>query len=784
MLCALMLYDVALCFAYFVGKRFRLLGVGMNLYVLQYHESGIWGLICVDIAKITRKQSKLDKHGHGNGRARKKPGEEAIKVKKSTLRVIGSIGASGSKPTGNTKNNRISQSSSSNKTNKVEDQSKSIKSRKKHKNCVDKIECNAYVMQSMLNANSKSVCAICNECLFDANHDKCILDYVHDVNVLSKSKPAKRKNKKQIWKPTGKVYTEIGYKWKPTGCTFTIVGNKCPLTRFTFTKVVSLKETTTKLVITPTQGIMVYSRIPKAPKSAVQIVLWYLDFGCSKHMTGNRSQLTNFVNKFLGTANFGNDQIAKIMGYGDYQIGNVTISRVYYVEGLGHNLFSVGQFCNSDLEVAFRKHTCFVHNLEGVDLLMGSQGTNLYTLSIGDMMKSDPICYLSKASKTKSWLWHRRLSHLNFGNNNQLAKKVKFLRSKDEALEFIIKFLKMIQVRLNETVRNIRTDNGTKFVNQTLCNYYEDVDISHETSVARTPQQNDVVNRRNHTLVEAARAMLIYAKASLFMWAEAVVTACKLKAKADVGIFIGYATAEKDYRIYNRRTRRIMEIIHVDFDDLTAMAFEQSSSGPALHEMTPGTLNSGLVPQPYSSTPFFPPTRDDWDTLLQPLFDEYFCPPPCVDHPVPEVAAPVPTVSADHDIEVAYMDNNPQFGIPIPELSFEESSSQKFAKGTVDPTLFIKREGKDILLMSMMGKMAFFLRLQISQSPRGIFLNQSKYALEIIKKYGTETSDLVDTPMVEKYKLDSDPQGKEVNPTRYRGMIGSLMYLTASRPDL
>ncbi|GJQ96684.1 hypothetical protein Tco_0007823 [Tanacetum coccineum] len=104
----------------------------------------------------------------------------------------------------------------------------------------------------------------------------------------------------------------------------------------------------------------------------VQIVLWYLDSGCSKHMIEDRSQLTNFVYKFLGTVKFGNDQVVKIMRYGDYQIGNVTISRVYYVEGLGHNLFLVGQFCDLDLEVAFRKQTCFVHNLEGVDLLSGS----------------------------------------------------------------------------------------------------------------------------------------------------------------------------------------------------------------------------------------------------------------------------------------------------------------------------------------------------------------------------------------------------------------------------
>ncbi|GJR25064.1 retrovirus-related pol polyprotein from transposon TNT 1-94 [Tanacetum coccineum] len=140
-------------------------------------------------------------------------------------------------------------------------------------------------------------------------------------------------------------------------------------------------------------------------------------------MTENRSRLINFVHKFLGTVRFGNDQIAKIMGYGDYQMGNVTISWVYYVEGLGHNLYSVGQFCDYDLEVAFRKHTCYIRDLEGVDLLKGSRGSNLYTLSLEDMMLSSPICLWSKASKTKSWLWHRRLSHLNFNFITTLAKQ-------------------------------------------------------------------------------------------------------------------------------------------------------------------------------------------------------------------------------------------------------------------------------------------------------------------------------------------------------------------------
>nr|GEV96580.1 retrovirus-related Pol polyprotein from transposon TNT 1-94 [Tanacetum cinerariifolium] len=154
----------------------------------------------------------------------------------------------------------------------------------------------------------------------------------------------------------------------------------------------------------------------------VQIVLWYLDSGCSKHVTGNRSQLMNFISKFLGTVRFGNEQIARIIGYGDYQLGNVVVSRVYYIQGLGHNLFFVGKFCDADLEVAFRKNTCFICDLKGVDLISGSRDINLYTISLDDMLKSSPICLLSKASKTKSWLWHRQLSHLNFGTLNKLAK--------------------------------------------------------------------------------------------------------------------------------------------------------------------------------------------------------------------------------------------------------------------------------------------------------------------------------------------------------------------------
>ncbi|GKC66009.1 retrovirus-related pol polyprotein from transposon TNT 1-94 [Tanacetum coccineum] len=220
---------------------------------------------------------------------------------------------------------------------------------------------------------------------------------------------------------------------------------------------------------------------------------------------------------------------------------------------------------------------------------------------------------------------------------------VKFLRSKDEAPEFIIKFLKMIQVRLNATVKNICTDNGTEFVNQTLCSYYEDVGIFHETSVARTPQQNGVVERRNQTLVEAARTIktpyeLLHDRKPDLSYLHAFGALCyptndsedlgKLKAKADVGIFIGYALAKKDYRIYNRRTRQIMETIHVDFDELIAMASKQSipevaALKPAISTDTPSTTsinqdapspNTSQTPQESSSQVISP----------EPSFEESF----------------------------------------------------------------------------------------------------------------------------------------------------------------
>nr|GFB29735.1 uncharacterized mitochondrial protein AtMg00810-like [Tanacetum cinerariifolium] len=135
----------------------------------------------------------------------------------------------------------------------------------------------------------------------------------------------------------------------------------------------------------------------------VKIILFIVDSGCSKHMTRNLKLLTNFVEKFLGSVKFGNDQIAPILSYGDLVQGAVTIKRVYYVEGLNHNLFSIGQFCDADLEVAFRKSTCYIHDLKGNDLLTCSRGTDLYSITLQDTSSPNPICLMAKATSSQAW---------------------------------------------------------------------------------------------------------------------------------------------------------------------------------------------------------------------------------------------------------------------------------------------------------------------------------------------------------------------------------------------
>ncbi|GKE54943.1 integrase, catalytic region, zinc finger, CCHC-type containing protein, partial [Tanacetum coccineum] len=297
-------------------------------------------------------------------------------------------------------------------------------------------------------------------------------------------------------------------------------------------------------------------------------------------------------------------------------------------------------------------------------------------------------------------------------------------------------FLKQIQVGLNKTVTDTRTDNGIKFVNQVLTEFYESVGITHQKSVPRTPQQNGVVERHNHTLVEAAQTMLIFSRALMFLWAEVVATACytqnrspihtqhnktqyellhdkkpdlnflrvfgalcyptndnedlgKLKAIADIGILVSYAPNRKGYRIYNKRTRQIMETIHVQFDELIEkMAPVHISTGPEPILMTPRQICSGLVPNPVLAAPYVPPTNKDLEILFQPMFDEYL-EPHSVERLVPPASAlQVPVVSVDAPSSTTIDQDAPSTNRcedRITECQAERRSLRQSTQGICDP---------------------------------------------------------------------------------------------------
>nr|GEW22811.1 retrovirus-related Pol polyprotein from transposon TNT 1-94 [Tanacetum cinerariifolium] len=590
--------------------------------------------------------------------------EEAATLREIVERVTLVSSASGSMSQDNTKKNRIRRTQRKAKKNKLEDHLRTVKSSLNKKSVVDSKDTSS-VINSMSNVNSDLKCASCNSCLFSDNHDARVFSYINSVNASIKSKFVKTPVKRKVWQPTGNVFKTVGHIWKPTGRTFTLVGNICPLTRIATPTIVPPREpipivdSTDKPVVT-----LVYSMKTKAANKKVPVS----NSRITKSLVANKMEPNNSWGSsssnvpspliYYRLSKSSSVTWTPIMGYGDYQIGNVLISQVYYVEGLGHNLFSVGQFCDSDLEVAFRQHTCFIRNLDGVDLLTGSRGNNLYIMSLQDMMaphqsvfcprhpRPSPgfgivaSCAMGKSTKKthkpkseetnqeKLYLLHMDLCG---------PMRVESVNGKKYILIIVDDYSRFTWVRLKVLVRRIRTDNETEFVNQTLRDYYEEVGISHEISVARSPQQNGVVERRNCTLIEAARTMLVYTQAPLFLWAEVVATACftqnrsiirlrhgktpyellysklpdlsffhvfsalcyltnnsenlgKLQPKDDIRIFIGYAPTKKAFQIYNQHTRRIVEIVHVDFDELTAMDSEQSNSGPSLNEMTPGTI--------------------------------------------------------------------------------------------------------------------------------------------------------------------------------------------------
>nr|GEW60246.1 hypothetical protein [Tanacetum cinerariifolium] len=360
-----------------------------------------------------------------------------------------------------------------------------------------------------------------------------------------------------------------------------------------------------------------------------------------------------------------NDQIAPILGYGDLVQGAVTINRVYYVEGLKHNLFSAGQFCDADFEVAFWKSTCFIRDLKGNDLLTGSRGTDLYSITLQDTNFPNIICLMAKASSSQAWLWHRCLSHLNYDTINLLSKndivvglpKLKFfkdhlcsscelgkakrkytwthfLRSKDETPEVLIDFLRLVQRGLQAQVRIVQTDKGMEFLNQNLHAYFAVEGIRHQTSVAQTPEQNGVVERRNRTLVEAARTMLSAAYVHLFFWAEAIATACFTQnhslviprhEKTPYHIINNHKPSVKFFHIFGSLCYIVRDGENLDKMKKKASDHVSSDPAPECQRMALEHDSLSLAIQCQANVPQVDrtlTTSNELDLLFSPMFDE------------------------------------------------------------------------------------------------------------------------------------------------------------------
>nr|GEV92469.1 hypothetical protein [Tanacetum cinerariifolium] len=616
-------------------------------------------------------------------------------------------------------------------------------------------------------------------------------------------------------------------------------------------------------------------------------------------------------------------QFAPILGYGDLVQGNVTINRVYYVKGLNHNLFSVGQFCDADLKAAFRKSTCFVRDLQGNDLLT-------------------------------AWLWHRRLSRLNFNYINLLSKKdiliglpklkyVKdqlcsscelskakrssfmskvvpsskrrlnllqmdlcgpmrvasingkkyilviiddysrytwtlFLCSKDETPKVLKDFLMMIQRNLQASMITIRTYRGTEFLNKTLNAFLKEEGIEHQTFTARTPEQNGVAERQNH----------------------------KMKEKGDQCILVGYFTQSKGYRVYNKRTRMIVESIHIRFNEIKEVS-----------ETSVANNTSGLIPQQRKASDYdnpdpvpqrqdvssladeHVPSQQELNLLFGPLYGEFFNVGSNPQDKQPSTNIPSTSATSNHTNMQAEENNNDQaeegeqlqddeFTNPFcaPAQEEAESSSQNISNSNVptfnqpqvfeyrwikdhpleqvhgnpsrpvqtrrqlasDPKMskgYAQEEGIDIeesfapvarfeavwifiayaahksfpfyqmdvkttflndplkeeVYVAQLDRFVDFnhpekvYRLRkalygLKQAPRAWYDELSKFLTskgltkEMLYKHGMEKGQSIGTPMATKPKLDADLSGNPLDQTDYRSKIGSLMYLTSSRPDI
>nr|GEZ93308.1 uncharacterized mitochondrial protein AtMg00810-like [Tanacetum cinerariifolium] len=523
---------------------------------------------------------------------------------------------------------------------------------------------------------------------------------------------------------------------------------------------------------------------------------------------------------------------------------------------LGHNLFYVRKFCDSDLEVAFRRNACFVRNVEGVDLLKGDRSTNLYTINLHEMASESPICLMARTSSTNI---NGKRYVLVIVDDYSRYTWVLFLRSKDEAPDVIINFLKRITVLLQSPVIIIRTDNGTEFKNQMLKEYFDSVGISHQMSSFKTGL-NSMTSRHISSGLD-----LTYAPLTITMQQPSE-GELDLLFEAMYDDYIGGQPSATARTIPPAQEPQVCQTLTASTTIVDTAPTPTNSSSLATNipissqdvdELNPNALVDGnTLDHPLEkvigglSRPVLTRNqlRSDGDMCMYALtvstmelknVKEAMTNLAWIDSITNGHQKQVSSghervqprgrnrfrrilrsgfIDADHPSHVVKL-KKALYGLKqAPRAWYDELSKfllhNHFFKGTIDPTLFIRRFQDDILVvqvyvddiifgsthpryiqlfsdlmkscfkMSMMGEMTFFLGLQVNQSLCGIFINQSKYVLEILNKYGMESCDPVGTPMEIKDKLDLDHNGTPVDATKYRSMVGALMYLTSSRPDI
>nr|GEY91545.1 retrovirus-related Pol polyprotein from transposon TNT 1-94 [Tanacetum cinerariifolium] len=610
----------------------------------------------------------------------------------------------------------------------------------------------------------------------------------------------------------------------------------------------------------------------------IQLILFIVDSGCTKHMTGNLKLLCNFVEKYMGTVRFGNDQFAPILEYGDLVQGNITINKVYYVEGLNHNLFSVGQFCDADLEDRRLSQLNFdyINLLLKKDVVIGLPKLKYI---------KDQLCSSCEVSKAKRSSFKSKVVLSSKGRLNLLHMDLCGLMrgASINGKKYILKS--------SSPVITVRTDRGTKFLNKTLNAFFKEEGIEHQTSTARTPEQNGIVERRNRTLVEVARTMLSDLKLSLFFSAEAIATACytqnrsiiipthekmtyhiindkkpsikhlhifgcicyltrdgenldKMKEKGDLCILVGYSTQSKGYRVYFKRTRLIVKSIHIRFDEIKEMSetfvVNDASGLVPQRQKASDYDNSDLVPK----TTFTKQKKNTYSKMNLPIFSVHrykrlmsLPRTTLVIHPLEQVhgnpSKPVQTrrqLLTDPEICMFAFTVSTAESKNIKEAmadsawkkAMQEELHQCMLGSCSDFVAYATHKSFPIYQMDV--KTAFLngplkeevyvaqpegfvdpdhpekvYRLKkalyvLKQAPRAWTSNppiptwylyeSGQVCLEIFHKHGMEKGQSIGSPMARKPKLDADLSGNPVDQTDYCSKIGSLVYLTSSRPDI